>query len=107
MSKNTVGDIISRIRSQVKAVRQDSMLTDRLIYSFVLKHSKWLMKREDSKNKLMSFSGVMQTMDFVELEEVDKVQSMCVVLVQIVLLKELKLNCLYSYKDIMGLLYAL
>ena len=78
MSKNTVGDIISRIRSQVKAVRQDSMLTDRLIYSFVLKHSKWLMKREDSKNKLMSFSGVIQTMDFVELEEVDKVQSMCV-----------------------------
>jgi hypothetical protein len=78
MSKNTVGNILSRIRSQVKAVRQDSMLTDRLIYSFVLKHAKWLMKREDGKNKLMSFSSVMQTMDFVELEEVDKVQSMCV-----------------------------
>lgn len=77
MSKNTVGDVISRIRSQVKAVRQDSMLTDRLIYSFITKHGKWLMKREDSKNKLMAFSSVMQTMDYVELEEVDKVQARC------------------------------
>ena len=35
------------------------------------------MKREDSKNRLMSFSGVMQTMDFVELIEVDKVEACC------------------------------
>jgi len=77
MAKSTVGDITSRIRSQVKAVRQDSMLTDRLIYSIILKHSKWLMKREDSKNRLMSFSGVIQTMDFVELIEVDKVEACC------------------------------
>ena len=77
MAKSTVGDITSRIRSQVKAVKQDSMLTDRLIYSIILKHSKWLMKREDSKNRLMSFSGVMQTMDFVELIEIDKVEACC------------------------------
>ena len=77
MAKSTIGDITSRIRSQVKAVKQHSMLTDRLIYSIILKHSKWLMKREDSKNRLMSFSGVMQTMDFVELIEVDKVEACC------------------------------
>jgi hypothetical protein len=53
------------------------MLTDRLIYSFITKHANWLMKREDSKNKLMAFSSVMQTMDHVELEEVDKVQANC------------------------------
>ena len=77
MAKNTIGDVISRIRNQLKAVKQDAFLTDRMIYSFVLKHSKWLMKREDSKNKLMAFSGVMQTMDFVELVEVDKVEAKC------------------------------
>jgi hypothetical protein len=48
-----------------------------MIYSFVIKHAKWLMKREDSKNRLMSFSGVVQTMDFVELVEVDKVEACC------------------------------
>lgn len=77
MAKNTIGDVVSRIRNQMKAVRQDSFMTDRMIYTFVIKHAKWLMKREDSKNKLMAFSGVMQTMDFVELIEIDKVEACC------------------------------
>lgn len=75
--KTTIGDVISRIRSQVKATRQDALLTDRVIYSFVNKHAKWLMKREDSRNKLMAYSGVIQTLDFVELIEVDKVEACC------------------------------
>ena len=77
MARSTIGDIISRIRTQVKAVRQDALMTDRVIYTFVLKHAKWLMKREDSKNKLLGFSGVVQTMDYVELTEVDKVEACC------------------------------
>lgn len=75
--KTTIGDVISRIRSQVKGVKQDALLTDRVIYSFVNKHAKWLMKREDSKNKLMAYSGVLQTLDYVELEEIDKVTACC------------------------------
>lgn len=77
MAKNTIGDVVSRLRNQLKAVDQDSFMTDRMIYTFVLKHSKWLMKREDSKNKLMAFSGVIQTMDFVELIEIDRVEACC------------------------------
>ena len=77
MPKNTIGSVLSRIRNQMKAVKQDAFITDRMIYSFVLKHAKWLMKREDGKNKLMAFSGVMQTMDFVELVDVDKVEASC------------------------------
>lgn len=75
--KTTIGDVLSRIRSQVKGVKQDALLTDRVIYSFVTKHAKWLMKREDSKNRLMAYSGVLQTMDYVELIEVDKVEACC------------------------------
>jgi hypothetical protein len=77
MARNTIGDVISRLRSQIKAARQDAFITDRMIYSFVIKHAKWLMKREDSKNRLMSFSGVVQTMDFVELIEIDRVEACC------------------------------
>ena len=77
MAKNTIGDVISRLRVQMKTVRQDAFMTDRMIYTFVLKHAKWLMKREDAKNKLMAFSGIMQTMDLVELVEVDKVEACC------------------------------
>ena len=77
MAKLTIGDVLSRIRTQVKAVRQDALLTDRVIYSFVMKHAKWIMKREDSKNKLLAYSGVIQTLDFVELIEVDAVEACC------------------------------
>jgi hypothetical protein len=77
MAKNTIRDIVSRIRIQLKGVKQDAFITDRMIYTFVLKNAKFLMKREDSKNKLMAFSSVIQTMDFVELIEVDKVEACC------------------------------
>jgi hypothetical protein len=77
MARSTIGDVLSRIRTQVKAVKQDALMTDRVIYTFVLKHAKWLMKREDSKNRLLGFSGVAQTMDYVELIEVDKVDACC------------------------------
>ena len=31
MAKTTIGDVISRMRTQIKAVRQDAFLTDRAI----------------------------------------------------------------------------
>lgn len=75
--KTTIGDVCSRIRTRLKGKRQDPLLTDRTIYSVVNKHAKWLMKREDSKNRLMAYSGVLQTLDYVELIEVDKVEACC------------------------------
>lgn len=61
----------------MKAVKQDAFLTDRFIYSVVSKHAKFLMKREDSGNKLMRFNSIFQTMDYVELIEIDKVEACC------------------------------
>jgi hypothetical protein len=77
MSKNTINDVVSRVRNQMKTVKQDPFMTDRMIYSFIIKQAKWLMKREDGKNKLLYFSSVMQTMDFVELIEIDKITACC------------------------------
>lgn len=73
----TIGEVIGRIRNQLKAVKQDPFLTDRYIYSLITKHAHWLMKREDSKNKLMKFSSVIQSLDNLELIEVDKVEACC------------------------------
>lgn len=77
MAQDSIGEVVSRIRTQVKAVRQDAFLTDRAIYSFVKKHAMWLMKREDGKSRLLGFSSVIQTMDYVELIEVDKIEAGC------------------------------
>lgn len=77
MSKFTIGDAVSRVRNQIKAVKQDAFLTDRFLYSLLLKHAKWLMKREDGKFKMLSFSSVIQSIDNVELIEVDKIEASC------------------------------
>ena len=76
MSKTTIGEIVSRLRGQVKAVRQDAFLTDRFIFSFVSKHLSWLLKREDGANKMLSFQSIYRPVMF-ELEETDKIEAGC------------------------------
>ncbi len=76
--RTKIGDVISRIRNQVKSVNQDAFLTDRFIYSIMLKHAAWLLKREDGAYKLMKFNSAFQVLSFVELIEVDKIEAHCV-----------------------------
>ncbi len=73
----TIGDIVSRVRGQVKAGSEDAFITDRYLYSLIKKYAKFLMRRQDSANKLLKFNGIWQTLDFVDLIEVDKVESNC------------------------------
>ena len=73
----TIGEVISRIRGQIKAENQDAFMTDRFIYSLVLKYAQLLMRRQDSSNKLKKFNSVWQSLPFVELIEVDKVEAEC------------------------------
>ena len=73
----TIGDIISRVRGQIKAESEDAFVTDRYLYSLVKKYAQLFMRRQDSSNKLKKFNSVWQTLDFVELIEVDKIESDC------------------------------
>lgn len=73
----TIGDIISRVRNQVKGEIQDAFMTDRFIYSMVIKYAQLLMRRQDHANKLMKFNSVWQTLPFLELIDVDKVEAEC------------------------------
>jgi hypothetical protein len=73
----TIREAVSRIRHRVKAVQQDAFLTDRLLYSLIQKHAALLLRRQDERNRLMRFNSLFQTLDFVALEEVDRVQAGC------------------------------
>lgn len=77
MARTTIGDFVSRVRNQIKSVNQDAFITDRLIYSIGLKHAAWLLKREDRTYKLMRFSSVIDSLDYVELTEVDQIEAHC------------------------------
>ena len=74
----TIGEAVSRIRSQIKAEVQDAFMTDRYIYSLIKKFAQLYMRRQDNVNKLMKFNSVWQELKYVDLIEVDKVEAQCV-----------------------------
>ena len=51
----TIGERIASIRNQVKSVKQDAFLTDRFVYSLIMKHASLFMRRQDSLNRIMKF----------------------------------------------------
>ena len=70
-----IGDIISRVRGQIKAESEDAFVTDRYLYSLVKKYAQVYMRRQDNSNKLMKFNGIWQSLDYVELVDIDKIES--------------------------------
>lgn len=77
MSELFIGDVCSRLREITKTVRQDSFVTDRYLYSLFMKHAALVIKRLDEKKSIMSMNSVFETLDYVELEECDKIEAGC------------------------------
>jgi hypothetical protein len=75
---STIGEATSRIRNTIKAVKEDSFITDRFLYSLLLKYGKLFIKREDSRNKLMRMSNLFTKLSCIELIDVDKVEACCI-----------------------------
>lgn len=73
----TIAETVSRIRNGLKAVKEDAFITDRYIYSVVLKYAKAAIRRQDNENKIMRFSSIFKTLPCVELIEVNKVEACC------------------------------
>lgn len=75
----TVGDIVSRLRNVVKATNEDAFLTDRFIYSLVLKYAHLFIKRDKQIQSVLAYSALIQSIPCLELIEVDKVSDRCCV----------------------------
>lgn len=73
----TIGEVISRVRNTLKSVKEDAFLTDRVIYSSLLKYAQTLIKREDNQFKLMKISSIFKVLPYLELIDVDKVEAGC------------------------------
>ncbi len=77
MSNTRIGDVTSRIRTSVKAVRQDSFMTDQYIYSLFLKYAATVVKRADERGRLLPFASIFETLDYVKLVECDWIEAGC------------------------------
>lgn len=73
----TIGESISRVRNLVKGVKEDAFLTDRLLYSLILKYAKLLIRRQDNESKIMRFQSLFEVLPCIELIEVDRVEACC------------------------------
>lgn len=73
----TIGDTISRVRNIVKGVKEDAFLTDRFLYSLILKYGKMVIRRQDNENKIMRFQSLFEVLPCVELIEIDKIEACC------------------------------
>jgi len=73
----TIGETISRVRNTIKGVREDAFLTDRYLYSVILKYAKLYIRRQDSENKIMRFQSLFETLPCVDLIDVDKIEACC------------------------------
>lgn len=73
----TIGESVSRIRNVLKAVKEDPFITDRFIYSVIIKYAKLLIRRQDNENKIIMFTSLFKDMSYVELIDVDKVTASC------------------------------
>ncbi len=73
----TIGDSVSRVRGLVKGTKEDAFLTDRMIYSLLLKYGKLFIKRLDNENKIMRYQSLFKALPCVDLIDVDKVEACC------------------------------
>ena len=73
----TIGEVTSRLRNIIKGVREDAFLTDRFLYSMVLKNAKALIRRQDNESKIMNIRSLFETVPCVDLEETSTIEACC------------------------------
>ena len=73
----TIRESVSRVKGLFKAATEDAFVTDRFVYSVILKYAKALIRRQDNESKLMKYDGLFEVLPYVELIEVDKIEADC------------------------------
>lgn len=72
-----IGEGIARVRNVLKAVKEDPFITDRFIFSMIIKHAQFLIRQQDTMNQLLKFQSFFKKLPCVELIEVDKIEACC------------------------------
>lgn len=73
----TVGEAVSRVRNIIKAVDMDDFITDRVIYSLIMKYAGMYIKRQSNQGTGTKFSSMFKRLPCIPLIDVDKVEACC------------------------------
>jgi hypothetical protein len=73
----TIGEAVSRVRNTIKAVKADPFITDRHLYSLILKYGQAAMRRQGILDRLLKMSSLFSTIPCLELVEVSAIEACC------------------------------
>lgn len=73
----TKREAISQIKHQFKKVNADAILSNKLVWSLVEKHSKWIIHRDSEKLKIFQLINLFQTKPCIEVIEAPLIDSCC------------------------------
>ena len=73
----TIGETVSRIRNTIKGVKEDAFLTDRFLYSVIIKYANYAVRKLDNENKIMRIQSLFERLPCVELIEVSTIDACC------------------------------
>lgn len=73
----TIGETISRVRNTIKGVKEDAFLTDRFLYSLLIKYANLAVRKLDNENKIMRIQSLFEKLPCVDLVEVSLIDACC------------------------------
>lgn len=73
----TIGEVISEVRGKLKLVGADYRVPNKLIWSVVQTHLRWLIKRESDKLNLLRYDNLFQTLKCVDVIEAPVIDDCC------------------------------
>jgi hypothetical protein len=73
----TIGETVSRVRNTIKAVKADPFITDRHLYSLILKYGQAAMRRQAILDRILKMSSLFATIPCLELIEVSPIEACC------------------------------
>jgi len=71
-----IGESIYRVKKVIKGIKEDAFITDRFVYSMLIKYAKLYMKRQQL-NQMTGFSAFFKTIPCIDLIDVDTVAACC------------------------------
>jgi hypothetical protein len=72
-----IEEAVSRVRNTVKGVKEDAFLTDRFLYSLLIKYANLAVRKLDNENKIMRIQSLFEKLPCVDLVEVSTIDACC------------------------------
>lgn len=73
----TIGQSVSRIRNTIKAVKSDAFITDRFLYSLLIKYATLFIKEQYTLQQMLRFTSLFRTVPCINLIDSNKVEACC------------------------------